>query len=181
MGGTSSTFTGNATLFGKVYFPRLVIPVSTVLTNLIGVAIQAATFACFWVYFKFFTQAWEDWTLLTFAMFGCIPLLVAIGFDEVDRLYSLPFMVILTLMMAGTALAYLRSTRPWQRVVALLVGIILTVAVVAVAPTAYWLEHGWVNVKWTLMIGAIVVTVMFSPLLLGLLRRSVQFLQAGKS
>jgi hypothetical protein len=127
--------------------------------------------------FKFFTQAWEDWTLLTFAMFGFMPLLIAIGFDEVDRLYSLPFMVALTLVMVGIALAYLRSTSPWHRVLALLVGIILTVAVATVAPTAYWLEHGWVNVKWTFMIGALVVAVIFSPLLLGLLCRFIQFLQ----
>ena len=37
---TANTFTGNAGIFGKVYFPRLVSPISTVLTNLISFGIQ---------------------------------------------------------------------------------------------------------------------------------------------
>lgn len=38
--GTSSTFVSNAAIFGKVYFPRLVLPLSTVLSNMIRFAIQ---------------------------------------------------------------------------------------------------------------------------------------------
>jgi hypothetical protein len=128
---------------------------------------------------KLFTNIWGDWTLLTFGMFGFTPLLIGIGFDEVDRLYSLRFMVALTLLTSGTALAYLRSTRWWQRVLVLLVGIILTVTIVTVAPAVYWSEHGWVNVQGTLMVGAIVVAVMLSPGLIGLLRRSAQLPQVG--
>ena len=37
---TASTFTANASIMGKVYFPRLVMPISTVLSNLISFAIQ---------------------------------------------------------------------------------------------------------------------------------------------
>lgn len=37
---TSATFTGNAGLFGKVYFPRLTVPIATVLTGLLDFAIQ---------------------------------------------------------------------------------------------------------------------------------------------
>ncbi len=37
---TSSTFTTNAGIFGKVYFPRLVLPLSTVLSNMIRFSIQ---------------------------------------------------------------------------------------------------------------------------------------------
>jgi lipopolysaccharide transport system permease protein len=37
---TSSTFVANAGIFGKVYFPRLVIPLSTVLSNIIKFGIQ---------------------------------------------------------------------------------------------------------------------------------------------
>jgi lipopolysaccharide transport system permease protein len=57
MGGTSATFTANAGLFGKVYFPRLVIPLSVVLSQLMSFLIQLATFMCFWIWFKFFTAA----------------------------------------------------------------------------------------------------------------------------
>jgi lipopolysaccharide transport system permease protein len=37
---TSDTFTQNASIFGKVYFPRLTVPVSVVISNLIQFAIQ---------------------------------------------------------------------------------------------------------------------------------------------
>jgi hypothetical protein len=129
--------------------------------------------------FKLFTNIWEDWTRLTYGMFGFIPLLIWIGFDEVNRLYSLPFMVALTFLMVGTALTYLRSARQWQRVLALLVGIILIVTIVAAAPTVYWLENGWVNVQGTVMMATIVVAVMFSPVLISLLRRSIQSIRAA--
>ena len=48
---TSSTFTGNAAIFGKVYFPRLVMPISTVITGLLNLFIQFALFMGFWIYF----------------------------------------------------------------------------------------------------------------------------------
>ena len=38
--GTANTFVANAGIFGKVYFPRLVIPLSTVLSNIIKFGIQ---------------------------------------------------------------------------------------------------------------------------------------------
>jgi lipopolysaccharide transport system permease protein len=41
---TASTFVTNAALFGKVYFPRLVVPVATVISNLITLAIQFGQF-----------------------------------------------------------------------------------------------------------------------------------------
>lgn len=42
---TANTFLGNVGILGKVYFPRLVMPISMVLTNLISFAIQFAMFA----------------------------------------------------------------------------------------------------------------------------------------
>ncbi len=49
--GTSTTFTSNAHLFGKVYFPRLVTPISIIISNLITFAIQFIFFLGFFVYF----------------------------------------------------------------------------------------------------------------------------------
>jgi len=48
---TSDTFVGNAYLFGKVYFPRLAVPVSVVISNLITFGVQFILFAGFWLYF----------------------------------------------------------------------------------------------------------------------------------
>lgn len=48
---TSDTFAKNAGIFGKVYFPRLVIPISIVISNLFKFLIQFSLFLCFLIYF----------------------------------------------------------------------------------------------------------------------------------
>lgn len=48
---TSSTFTANQGMFGKVYFPRMVVPISTVLSNLLRFGIQLALFIAIYIYF----------------------------------------------------------------------------------------------------------------------------------
>lgn len=48
---TSHTFTGNAGILGKVYFPRLVMPISTAISQYIGFFIQFAFMLCFLVYY----------------------------------------------------------------------------------------------------------------------------------
>ena len=50
---TSSTFTNNAHVFGKVYFPRLASPISTVLTELINFGIQLLIMVAFLIYYIF--------------------------------------------------------------------------------------------------------------------------------
>ena len=49
--GTSSTFSANAGIFGKVYFPRLIMPLSVVISNLVRFAIQLFIFMVFFVYY----------------------------------------------------------------------------------------------------------------------------------
>lgn len=53
---TSQTFIVNARLFSKIYFPRLIVPLAVVVSNLMAFALQFATFFGFWIYFKFFTD-----------------------------------------------------------------------------------------------------------------------------
>jgi lipopolysaccharide transport system permease protein len=47
---TSNTFVANATIYGKVYFPRLVIPISIVISNLIKLGVQLMVFAVVFIY-----------------------------------------------------------------------------------------------------------------------------------
>ena len=70
MQGTSMTFVANAGLFGKVYFPRLVVPLSVIISNLVAFAIQLVTFLCFWLFYKFFTA--------TGGLFGITPWILAL-------------------------------------------------------------------------------------------------------
>ena len=51
---TSKTFIGNANLFGKVYFPRLVMPISVSISNLIAFSIQGLTFLAFLAWYSLF-------------------------------------------------------------------------------------------------------------------------------
>jgi len=51
LNGTSSTFTGNAGIFGKVYFPRLAAPISVVISQLITFGLQFSFFLCFMAYY----------------------------------------------------------------------------------------------------------------------------------
>jgi lipopolysaccharide transport system permease protein len=50
---TSETFNVNASIFGKVFFPRLVVPLSVVISNLIKFGIQLFLFLGFYLYFLF--------------------------------------------------------------------------------------------------------------------------------
>lgn len=53
---TSSTFISNAGVFGKVYFPRLIIPLSILVSNLIKLGIQLLIFGSVWAYYLIFTD-----------------------------------------------------------------------------------------------------------------------------
>ena len=48
---TSTTFTKNADIFGKVYFPRITVPIATVIIGLFQFILQFIFFICFYIYF----------------------------------------------------------------------------------------------------------------------------------
>ena len=54
-----ATFVSNAHLFGKVYFPRLIVPASVVTANLVAFALQLIPFAAFFAWFHFAGQLGE--------------------------------------------------------------------------------------------------------------------------
>lgn len=120
--GTSNTFVSNAHLFGKVYFPRLVTPISIVISNLITLTIQFALFMAFRTYFQFSSAA------ITFTSWAwALPLLILLmaglgmGFGIVvsslttkyrDLTYLVHFGV--SLWMYATPIIYPVSTIPEQ-------------------------------------------------------------------
>lgn len=53
--GTSNTFKRNENIFGKVYFPRVIMPMSLVFSNLLKLVIQLLVFIAFYIYYVFFT------------------------------------------------------------------------------------------------------------------------------
>jgi lipopolysaccharide transport system permease protein len=54
---TATVFKDNAQVFGKVYFPRLVMPLSIVVSNLVKLGIQFILFLGFWTYYIITTDA----------------------------------------------------------------------------------------------------------------------------
>ncbi len=59
--GTSYTFSGNANIFGKVYFPRLVTPISIVISNLMRFGVQMLLFIIVWVYYLSKAEIHPNW------------------------------------------------------------------------------------------------------------------------
>src|ERR1700744_5421419 len=51
---TATVFKDNANIFGKVYFPRLIMPLSIVVSNLVKLGIQFSLFLLFWLFFLIF-------------------------------------------------------------------------------------------------------------------------------
>ena len=51
--GTSDTFKANAVIFGKVYFPRFISPLSVVISNLVKFGIQFLIFVAFYIFYYF--------------------------------------------------------------------------------------------------------------------------------
>ena len=61
---TSDTFIANSAILGKVYFPRLVMPISTVLSKLIDFAIQYSFLVLCVIYFAVTKQIHPNWYIL---------------------------------------------------------------------------------------------------------------------
>ena len=78
---TSSTFTENQGIFGKVYFPRLIVPLATVSSNLVRMGIQFLLFVAVYVYY------------------------LIIGVDLTPNVYIL-LIPVLILMLAGLSLGF---------------------------------------------------------------------------
>ncbi len=51
LSGTSDTFRSNASIFGKVYFPRIIVPISIVVSNLLKFGIQFLIFIVVYIYY----------------------------------------------------------------------------------------------------------------------------------
>lgn len=72
----SSVFTTNSAMFGKVYFPRLTVPISTTIGHIIKLGIQFATLLVFYFYYMFTGSPIKpSWWVLAFPL-----LIIWIGF-----------------------------------------------------------------------------------------------------
>lgn len=79
--GTSATFTGNAGIFGKVYFPRLTTPIANIISNLIQFGIQFAILLIFIIayIYKGYAVNYNIYALL-FPLYLVILAIIGLGF-----------------------------------------------------------------------------------------------------
>ena len=90
---TSNSFVSNADIFGKVYFPRIIMPLVAVTTNLLTFGIQLLIFAAFFAYYKLAPQEWMlvpaeyqfdiQWQIVLFPVFVAILAFMAVGFGMI--------------------------------------------------------------------------------------------------
>ncbi|MBO4519307.1 MAG: ABC transporter permease [Paludibacteraceae bacterium] len=81
---TSNSFVTNADIFGKVYFPRIIMPLVAVTTNLLSFAIQLVIFVAFYIYYVASgTELTLHWQLLLFPLLILLLALMAVGFGMI--------------------------------------------------------------------------------------------------
>jgi lipopolysaccharide transport system permease protein len=78
---TSNTFVANSGIFGKVYFPRLIMPLSGIISNLVRFGIQIGLFILVYIYYVIIGQAPSpNWYLLLFPLLLVMMAGLALGF-----------------------------------------------------------------------------------------------------
>ncbi len=111
---TANTFVSHAGIFGKVYFPRLIMPLSNVTSNLVRFGIQFGLFVLVYVYYAIIGQAPSpNWYFLLFPLLVVMMAGLALGFGIIIssmttkyRDLQILFSFIVQLWMYGTPIVY---------------------------------------------------------------------------
>ena len=114
LGKTSSTFVSNAGIFGKVYFPRLIMPLSNVISNLVRFGIQLGLFVLVYIYYAIIGQAPSpNWYLLLFPLLVVMLAGLSLGFGIIIssmttkyRDLQILFSFVVQLWMYATPIVY---------------------------------------------------------------------------
>jgi lipopolysaccharide transport system permease protein len=116
----STVFTTNAAMFSKVYFPRLTMPLSIVLSNLVRFGIQMGLFLAIWVYYLITSSALHpNWfialTPLLVILMGLLSLGLGMIFSALTTKYRDLAMLLtfgIQLLMYATPVIYPLSKVP---------------------------------------------------------------------
>lgn len=102
---TATVFRDNAQMFGKVYFPRLTMPVSIVISNLIRFLIQFILFLFVWVYYLFQDNAvYPNLYILLTPFLVIIMGVLALGFGMVISAMTTKYRDLIFLLTFGVQL-----------------------------------------------------------------------------
>ena len=117
---TSNTFISNQSMFGKVYFPRLVVPLSTVISNLVKFGVQILLFIAVYLYFIF--KGYDispNWAIVLLPLYVVMLAGFGLGFGILIssmttkyRDLTILFTFVVQLWMYGTPIVYPLSMVP---------------------------------------------------------------------
>jgi len=143
----SNSLIGNANLISKVYFPRLIIPASSVITSFVDFLISGGILVGLMVWYRFI----PDWRILTLPLFigvafaaamGCGLLLTALNVKYRDFRYIVPFIVQFGLYISPVGFSSSIVPEKWRLLYSLnpMVGVIdgFRWAVLGGAAAIYW-------------------------------------------
>ncbi len=169
---TASTFTANAAVFGKVYFPRLTMPISNVLSSAINFCVQMVLFLLFWAYYVITgTVSPNYWSILLLPLvllqMGCLALGCGIIISSLTTKYrDLAILVTfgVQLWMYITPVVYPMSTLGdgWMRTILLINPVTCGVE----AFRYMFLGQGMVDPMWWGISIAITLVVLFFGIIL---------------
>ena len=108
--GASTTFSANASIFGKVYFPRLITPISVLISNLLKLSFQFLTYIGFLIYY------FKKYNFLQF---------------HYELVYVIPFIIFVLAIIALGAGLIVSSFTSKYRDLTMLVGIVMTLIMYA--------------------------------------------------
>jgi len=117
---TSTVFRDNSNIFGKVYFPRLILPLSIVASNLVRFGVQMLLFLSMMVYYYFQNTVFgPTWVLLLFPIWVLMMALLGLGLGLIitamtTKYRDLAFLVTfgVQLLMYTTTVIYPLSAAP---------------------------------------------------------------------
>jgi lipopolysaccharide transport system permease protein len=117
---TSTVFRDNANIFGKVYFPRLIMPLSIVVSNLVRFGVQFLLFLSVMAYYYFTDVAFHvTWALALFPVVVVLMALLGLGAGMIisaltTKYRDLAFLITfgIQLLMYATTVIYPLSAAP---------------------------------------------------------------------
>ena len=112
--GTSSTFTKNQNIFGKVYFPRVIMPMSVTISNLLKFGIQIGIFTGFYLYYYLQGSGVSiNTNIVLFPIYVLLMALLGLGFGMIISSMATKYRDLTILVGFGVQLLMYLSAVPY--------------------------------------------------------------------
>lgn len=112
--GTSNTFVKNQAIFGKVYFPRVIMPMTVTISNLLKFGIQLLIFIVFYLYYIIKGQALSINNLIVLMpLYVLIMALLGLGFGMILSALTTKYRDLTVLVGFGVSLLMYLSAVPY--------------------------------------------------------------------